>query len=120
MCKCDGELIPVSHLLGSDYIPVFLQRYCIPDFGTTGQFGVPDPVFVSGGSVLNSSALQIPSTSEEPNRMPRISTGYYYPRYLLDARVAVHPLAYTRIIPGEGPYVLSNMWGSNKFHYSSL
>ena len=121
MQKFDGELIPVSHILGRAFIPIFIQRFCVPEFGDQTGFQTAAPTVINGGAVLNPSAVLTPPADElSRDRVARLSTGYYYPKYLLDPRVSAHPQAYTQNIFHEGPYLLSNMWGSSRFHYSCL
>ena len=121
MKKYDGESIPVSHLLGKDFIPIFIQYYCIPEFGEHSGFQAPLPTPVAGGVVLNPNIPSVPPAETlSADELARQSTGFYYPKFILESKVAAHPSAFTREISGEGPFPISNMWTSERFHFSSL
>ena len=116
MRRYDGQLVPISKFLGSGFRTTFLTRFCHPEFNS-GFDGVPPPVEVPGEAPLEDGVSMNSSPAVE---IPRRNRGYYRLRYNVDPRVAINPDAYVRKVDDEGPYTISNMWTTERFHISML
>ena len=116
----DGVHVPVSQLLGVGFKSRFLARFCIPVFGpaVSGFDSAPRPQHVPASSVLRTasedSSVQVPVTGHES------SNGVYRLKYVLAPQIAVHPDAFVRSVPQDGPFPIQNLWSDRDFHHSIL
>lgn len=109
-------MVKVSEILGVAFRPVFLSRYCVPDFQGDSDSGHM-PKFIPGRLQLDGTAAEVPPANENSSKRNR---GFYRLRYNLEPRVAIDPDAFVRNIPNEGPFNIANMWTDARFHSSML
>ena len=113
----DGVRVPVSQLLGVGFKKRFLTRFCVPLFGT-GFNNAPGSERIPHGSVLRSSSSSADAALETSS--VEYSTGNYRLKYILSDQVCVHPDAFHRSVPQDGPYPIRNLWTDRDFHHSIL
>lgn len=116
----DGNLVPVSQLLGSAFKSKFISRYCIPLFqeSNTGFDSAPKSRIIPGTAVLRPGQTAVAPRPVVP--FPCYSTGQYRLKYLLTAQVAAHPDAFNRRVYRDGPFDIQNMWTTRHFPHTIL
>ena len=106
--------------MGVGFKARFLTRFCIPVFSpvATGFNSAPHPQRVPASSVLR--VAPDATTVDAPTSNHESSNGMYRLKFILAPQVAVHPDAFVRTVPQDGPYPIQNLWTDRDFHHSII